>query len=405
MTELILLVLLTLVVFLAFAALELRTDWAIEWTKRGAAPWRDYFGYGSLGLASALLFSGGIAQYSPLAGPALFFFGWCLTTILWADNRRLSAVHTAWWMMLGSAALTIGSLLSFTQSVGLLAFCSSGFIAAGFVVCLIHGKLLNFDGRLGGASNPNILAQYCVLAIFCFTYLDGIGMVAPSVSIPVLSVVIAALGLTRSRTALQSYLLTGLLYLLLSPGMVAGFAWLFSVCVYLVLSLFVIHDRRATYPRVSLSSWMAIGDKDGLVVQLVTTILSMGRPTGEVNELSGRRTLWTTLIPYVRARLARGYGYGGFWTIARSRAIADWQPRSAHSVYIDTMLNTGLIGILLYGFIFADATQRMFTSAAHVSHLLAVYLITQALWGIMESTLIRPQYITFSVLLLLFSAF
>ena len=60
--------------------------------------------------------------------------------------------------------------------------------------------------------------------------------------------------------------------------------------------------------------------------------------------LTDRTQIWSSLIPYARKELFFGYGYGGFWTTELRTQIAS----HAHNGYLDTILNIGIFGMLLF---------------------------------------------------------
>ena len=66
--------------------------------------------------------------------------------------------------------------------------------------------------------------------------------------------------------------------------------------------------------------------------------------------LTGRTDLWGDVIVEVKKHLLIGCGYKGFW-ITDSPKILEiyetyiWLPRSGHNGYIDTLNETGLIGL------------------------------------------------------------
>ena len=74
----------------------------------------------------------------------------------------------------------------------------------------------------------------------------------------------------------------------------------------------------------------------------------LGRQEEEITELHGRQTLWVEVIEYAKKRPICGYGFHGFWTEGRVRAISDsvtWGPSTSHSMYIERVLNLGMVGL------------------------------------------------------------
>ena len=64
---------------------------------------------------------------------------------------------------------------------------------------------------------------------------------------------------------------------------------------------------------------------------------------GRDETLTGRSFLWDYLVPYARQKPFLGHGFGGFWTDKMREATSS----HAHNGYLDTILNTGFVGLLL----------------------------------------------------------
>ena len=60
--------------------------------------------------------------------------------------------------------------------------------------------------------------------------------------------------------------------------------------------------------------------------------------------ITGRTDLWEGLIPYVTQKFLLGYGIGGFWN---EKMVSVMMSYDAHNGYLDTILNIGLIGLVL----------------------------------------------------------
>jgi exopolysaccharide production protein ExoQ len=68
---------------------------------------------------------------------------------------------------------------------------------------------------------------------------------------------------------------------------------------------------------------------------------------------TGRLPLWDASLQAAMLRPWLGYGYSGFWNqdsviVQSIWAALDWQAPSAHNGYIDILLQIGIIGLLLY---------------------------------------------------------
>jgi exopolysaccharide production protein ExoQ len=73
---------------------------------------------------------------------------------------------------------------------------------------------------------------------------------------------------------------------------------------------------------------------------------------GKDATLTGRKELWQFLIDMALRRPLLGYGYGAFWGVGSASEEVwkafSWSPPNAHNGYIDTWLNIGLIGLLIF---------------------------------------------------------
>ncbi len=75
-----------------------------------------------------------------------------------------------------------------------------------------------------------------------------------------------------------------------------------------------------------------------------STIGFFASSAGRDATLTGRTLVWTSLLPVVMDNPILGKGFGGFWT-SRTREI--YEISGAHSGYLDVLLGTGFIGLIL----------------------------------------------------------
>jgi len=73
-------------------------------------------------------------------------------------------------------------------------------------------------------------------------------------------------------------------------------------------------------------------------------IKELPKMLGRDATLTGRTQIWNALVPYASKKILFGYGFGGFWTTSLREQISV----SAHSGYLDTILNVGIIGLLIF---------------------------------------------------------
>lgn len=68
--------------------------------------------------------------------------------------------------------------------------------------------------------------------------------------------------------------------------------------------------------------------------------------------LTGRVPMWMTLIPFIKQRLLFGFGFGEvFWYspyLEEFWKVAPWKAGLAHSGYVEAVVDTGLVGFLIW---------------------------------------------------------
>lgn len=77
---------------------------------------------------------------------------------------------------------------------------------------------------------------------------------------------------------------------------------------------------------------------------------------GRNSSFTGRVPLWIGLIPYIKAKILFGYGFGeAFWSGGAGQPLSEellkskgWGPTLSHNGYLEAILGTGLIGFVFY---------------------------------------------------------
>jgi O-antigen ligase len=75
----------------------------------------------------------------------------------------------------------------------------------------------------------------------------------------------------------------------------------------------------------------------------------MGR-TEDAQSLTGRWPLWVEMWRDGANRRVQGFGYGAYWTVDRNYDLGstiEWYPTHSHSVYMELLIDLGLVGLLL----------------------------------------------------------
>ena len=96
-------------------------------------------------------------------------------------------------------------------------------------------------------------------------------------------------------------------------------------------------------------------------------VLLLGRAEETGSSLTGRLPLWEDLLEYLSRSPVKGFGFGAFWTPRHIYEIAvsqEWVISEAHSSYVDTTLQLGIVGTALLSlaglsvFFFSAITYR-----------------------------------------------
>lgn len=126
---------------------------------------------------------------------------------------------------------------------------------------------------------------------------------------------------------------------------------------------------------------------------------------GKDSTFTGRLPLWTILVDKIQERPFWGYGFEGFWATERDYVHGrlfslgtTWEAGHAHNGFIETALNTGLIGLSLF-------LMSFFAAIARSLRLLRTSYATECLWTTqyllcfivvnitVESTIVFPDLI------------
>jgi O-antigen ligase len=176
--------------------------------------------------------------------------------------------------------------------------------------------------------HANTQAYYCVVVALGAMCLAGRKGAAKWGLVSVALVATALLLLTRSRTTCGAFL-------------AAIFAiWLFTV--RLPAKLCALLGIGAVVAALGFGLYLTGID----VERESASVLLLGRVESG-SSLSGRLPLWEELLPHAQKRLWCGYGYGSFWNPARVEEVSAnqrWAISAAHSSYIETVLDVGLLG-------------------------------------------------------------
>jgi O-antigen ligase len=266
----------------------------------------------------------------PLIVLTLAFVGWCMASILWSDDPRLSAMRWIQLVCIVVAALGIGRQLSARDVVVLCLIVFTAYTAIGLCAEIAFGAFRPWsDGyRFSGGEHPNTQSLYGEITCLGAVAMLGDARWPRHYSVWILLFATPLLLLTGSRTACGAVVVAVLVYLSirapLRTRLVLGvsFAWV-ALIVVLFLSL--------AAPDTS---------------QGVKSSLLLGRAES-AGSLTGRVPLWTELWERVQQHPIAGYGYSAFWTVQRKDELwqrLEWVTPSAHNTLLEALLSVGFVG-------------------------------------------------------------
>jgi exopolysaccharide production protein ExoQ len=290
---------------------------------------------GSLGLfgLAAVVLPGG--RRLRIAGPmgllAVSYLAWCGASSLWADEPTISFRRFAALLCEAVAALAVAKRTSARQFAWIVVSCTLTWMTLGILAELSLGTMRPWLSgyRFSGIFHPNRMSVNCSVLVLSSMYLYVTGQYQRKWLLGVAALAFAMVLLAASRSALGAMIVAAaVVWALTAPrrhvfvGALSGF-WLAALGVLLMGIL-----------QVSVT-----GDS-----------ISLGRADNDPSSLTGRLPLWEDLFHYIGQRPFIGHGYNSFWTVDHIREISDvqsWSISTAHSTYLDLLLNVGIVGAFL----------------------------------------------------------
>ncbi len=329
-------------------------------------------------------------------GPTAMLMAACLvlivTSILWSTDRGQTAREIirilAYFFIAASLALRFRprEICAVLAAMGL-----------GSVICALSVELLtgNFrpwlsDFRLRGSIHSNVLASHAmVTALVCFAFWRSSRR--PWMLRVVLLAMLGVILLTKTRGALAtSGVGMGIIFFAgKSPraGILAISLLLTTMCLGGLL-------------------YVAAGSK---VQARVQNALLMGRSEGATT-LTGRLPLWKELWRQSSEHRWVGFGYGAFWTTDQMQKLEGklkWYPGHSHSVYVQTILDVGLFGIVLFLALALTCLRRAYsllrTTQDPAYYFILGFLVAGFVDGLVEVSFVYPRGLGLLVAIAMFS--
>lgn len=337
---------------------------------------------------------------------------WCTLLILPRWKSTFNAVREAWTILLLPLLVVLSSIWSINP---LLTLRRSSFFTLSTIMAIYLGERFTceeFAELFAQAQCWFITGSIAMYFVIPAKVLDpshpgawrGL-TVHKNVFGECMAVAVLLLMLTRFRRhrVLQSiFFAASILMLYLSHSVTPTIC-----CGVVILALPVL--RRVARLRINerVFAYAVCGGGTVATVFLITdnsaTVLSM---LGRDSTLSGRAQLWSLVMESIWKRPILGYGYEAFWEgfQGASRGILEstgWLVPMAHNGYLDLWLSIGIVGMVVYLFLFFGATRRAMKQLRSDRHAIAAwpiaYLCFFALHNLAESTLLTRTTFEFIV--------
>jgi exopolysaccharide production protein ExoQ len=301
----------------------------------------------------------------------------------WADEMFLSLKRSLIPILICLGGLGMSRQMRPREICLFALMMSAIFLISGVAMECMSGTFLRgSEYRFSGTLHPNRQAVNCT--IFC---LSALCLGAHSVSwkrlwLAAFLVGLAMLALTRSRAGLISF------------GAGALLLWSMNLSGARRILLF------ATLGLLGgLAVLLALASQ-GSPFELFVDAVRLGREqeAEDVTSLTGRIPIWTALIGDIAHRPVLGHGYGGFWTeerVVQFSYVRNWEFDHAHSIYLEAVLNIGVVGLCL-GAVLLFVALRRASAAYRRTHDVGfqfafVLLATAAIHGFLDTIYVRPD--------------
>lgn len=323
-----------------------------SWAAGGNSLRRTVFlGGAAVGMLTFLLVRG----KKFLVNPPIIFMG---IYLLWAGASAAWSIDPGttlrrFTLVLCSAIGCFGfcKLIDIKDAVFAAVLVSLGYLAIGVLAELAFGTFRPHHAgyRFAGSMHPNIQAANLAMGSIAAYTMTRIKPKFKLVFYGIFGLLCLFLLLTRCRSATATVPVSLAVIWLASQsvrnivlGLVTSF-WLVSFACLVCM----------------------VADFNPIAENSEVLLLGRGEETG--TSLTGRLPLWLDLSGYISDRPLKGYGFKAFWNSRNITDIAvgqEWVISEAHSSYVDTTLQLGIVGALLLSmtalsmFFFSAITYR-----------------------------------------------
>lgn len=262
---------------------------------------------------------------------AIVFLAMLFLSFLWSINPVHTLFKLTVLLFVGMAAYGIASTLTLVQFLTAVGMTSVVFVMLGFLAEVSLGQFNPWrDYRFVGTTHPNTEAIYgsllCLISPLFFRKTGWGFWFALALFLFGFTVV----WFTKSRTTLVGLLLA-----------LGASSFLFLPSRYRLETLLV----GFVFGTIAVVAMTILPAQR---IRELSEIATMGRGE-EVASLTGRIPLWEELLDSIGERPWIGHGYLAYWDakqVERLEDIFHWEIPHGHNLYLDMMLDVGVLGLV-----------------------------------------------------------
>ena len=328
-----------------------------------------------------------IRSTSPLLWSIVALAMFLIASVLWSANPPQTLYKLVVLATMAIAAFGVACRFALREILSIVVLVCGFYILVGVIAEVSHGYF-NFSKsyRFIGTTHPNTEAIYAsMLCLIARIYLSKIGNIHLwGISIFLLGFL--AVWFTKSRTTLAGLLISLLIVQVL---IVRGTNRLLLILGGMFFAMLLIVGSSV----ISQKSSNTLG-----------RFAAMGRQE-DISTLSGRLPLWEELTLSINKKPIIGYGYLAYWDAKRVEYLSDrfrWVIPHGHNMYLDTMLDGGIVGLVLLIvailFAFSDSA-KLFKKTNRIEYAVVFGFVAYAVMnGFAESLFKLPNFPLFVIL-------
>lgn len=269
----------------------------------------------------------------------MIFLLWCTLTIIWAIDSFVVAKRL---FQLYTLVIVCLSFLAHSDSIDdvlswLKLFFSVFMIVSLVSIFTVPGAISrNYNAWQGLATSKNGLGEASLISTVIWIY---------------------ALSQDK-KIELQFFnlfmLMVSLFLLFGAQSITAISAFIFLVLMWILFGIDKFFKLLGIRRTISILFLIFFASLICISLLFSTEILdSIFELAGKNLTLTGRTDLWADILTVAKNHLLIGYGYKGFWVVDSPRILElyqtyIWLPNEGHSGYIDTLIETGIIGLISF---------------------------------------------------------